>query len=393
MSTTTVDTVAVKITASSTTAAKAITNLTSSLTTLKSATASGISGLSGVSASLSVLGSSTTTLANNASGIRSAVNSLKSLSEIGNFGDTAAGLASLNTGISGLQSVSGVLSSVKEFSSAMTTLKTAINKLMNLDMEGVADKMDVIVAALTPLTDEMIRGGSASGTYGTQVKDLATGLKTLNSSATSAKTSATNVNSLTTSFKNMLSITGIAAFVATMKQAFNVLGDFVTSAMDYIEAMNLFTVAMGDGVDAATEFVDKLQELLGIDASAAAESMGIFNNLLTSFGVAAEQAELMSQTFTQLIYDYSSFYNLATDEASTKLLSGLSGEIEPLRQLGIDLSEARLQLELYALGYDETYSSLTQADKATLRYIATLNQSTNSMGDLSRTLNFQGAAV
>ena len=61
-------------------------------------------------------------------------------------------------------------------------------------------------------------------------------------------------------------------------------------------------------------------------------------------------------------------------------------EIEPLRHIGIDLSAARLQQELYNLGIQENVNNLSQADKSLLRYIATMDQSINAQTDLARTL-------
>ena len=94
----------------------------------------------------------------------------------------------------------------------------------------------------------------------------------------------------------------------------------------------------------------------------------------------------MSKNLTQLTYDLASFYNISTSDAFQKLESGISGELEPLRRLGYDLSVARLQQEAYNLGIDRSVTSMTQAEKAELRYYAIMTQVTNAQGDMARTL-------
>ena len=81
-----------------------------------------------------------------------------------------------------------------------------------------------------------------------------------------------------------------------------------------------------------------------------------------------------------------SFFNISTSDAFQKLESGISGELEPLRRLGYDLSVARLQQEAYNLGIEKSVTAMTQAEKAELRYYAIMTQVTNAQGDMARTL-------
>ena len=168
------------------------------------------------------------------------------------------------------------------------------------------------------------------------------------------------------------------------------IGSFVTQINEYIENINLFTVSMGDLADEAEGFAMRLQTDLGFDSGEAMRYLGVFQQLSTSFGLAGDRAYILSKNLTQLGYDISSFYNLSAAESFQKLQAAVSGEIEPIRRLGIDISAARLQQELYALGIDATVDSLTQADKETLRYIAIMKQVGNVQGDAARTI--QGPA-
>ena len=109
------------------------------------------------------------------------------------------------------------------------------------------------------------------------------------------------------------------------------LGDINT----YVENMNLFTVAMGEFATEAQAFAEEMEIKLGIDSGEAMRYMGVFQQLSTSFGVAGEQAYVLSKNLTQLGYDIASFFNLKTDEAFLKLQSGLAGRIFCLIRKGL----------------------------------------------------------
>ena len=104
------------------------------------------------------------------------------------------------------------------------------------------------------------------------------------------------------------------------------------------------------------------------------------------FGVASDRAYTMGQNLTQLGYDISSFFNISVEDAMQKVGSGISGELEPLRRLGYDLSVARLQQDAYTLGIEKKVSAMTQAEKAELRYYAIMTQVITAQGDMARTL-------
>ena len=167
----------------------------------------------------------------------------------------------------------------------------------------------------------------------------------------------------------------------------DVVGSWVAKSNDYVENLNLFTVAMGEYAASAQEYAEKVGEVMGIDPSAWMRNQGVFMTLATGFGVASDRAATMSQQLTQLGYDISSFFNIGVEDAMQKLQSGISGELEPLRRLGYDLSQAKLEATALSLGIDKTVSSMTQAEKAELRYYAIMQQVTTAHGDMARTIN------
>lgn len=171
------------------------------------------------------------------------------------------------------------------------------------------------------------------------------------------------------------------------RQIGSTLSSLVKSSMDYMENINLFTVAMGDYATEAREYAETVSEVMGLDPSQWMRAQGVFNTLATGFGVAADKAAFMSKNLTQLTYDISSFYNISVEDAAQKLQSAFSGELEPVRRLGYDLSQAKLEAIAFSLGIDESVSSMTQAEKSQLRYIALMTQVTEVQGDMARTLD------
>lgn len=200
----------------------------------------------------------------------------------------------------------------------------------------------------------------------------------------SSKKAVSETNLLGGAFSNLLNKAKSLISIVAISQT---LGKAIAKYSEYVEDINLFSVAMGDFADKGAELADRMQGLLGVDSGQTMKYMALFQNLTTSFGVAGDRAYILSSNLTQLGYDLASFHNLSIEESFQKLQAAISGELEPIRRLGVDISNARLQQELYNLGINKSINSLSQADKAQLRYIAIMKQTTNAQMDMGRTLN------
>ena len=179
---------------------------------------------------------------------------------------------------------------------------------------------------------------------------------------------------------------GLKSLTTSAKKIYTSIKPFVTEINNYVENVNLFTVSMGEFAEEAKEYAETVADIMGVDPSEWMRNQGVFMTLTKGFGSTSERAFAMSQNLTQLGYDLSSFFNIDVADAMQKLQSGISGELEPLRRLGYDLSQARLEAVALSLGIDKSVSSMTQAEKAELRYYAIMTQVTSAQGDLSRTL-------
>nr|WP_314639909.1 hypothetical protein [uncultured Olsenella sp.] len=196
------------------------------------------------------------------------------------------------------------------------------------------------------------------------------------------------------------SVRNTASFISNVRRIAMVAGavgaawaGLITSANNYIEDMNLVNVALGQYTSQAREYADRVYEVLGIAPQDFLRTQGTFATMAQGMGIASDKAYVMSQQLTQLSQDLASFYNLSTEEATEKVQAGLAGQIRPLRELGYDLSEAKLKEEAMALGIDENVESMTQAEKAMLRYHAMLSQVSWAQGDMARTLDSPANAL
>ena len=180
--------------------------------------------------------------------------------------------------------------------------------------------------------------------------------------------------------------TKVAATAIALKKVGKTIASWINESNAYVENLNLFTVSMGKYAESAQAYAENVGDIMGIDPSAWMRNQGVFMTMATGFGVAGDRASTMSQQLTQLGYDISSFYNTSVEEAMQRLQSGLAGELEPLRRLGYDLSQAKLEATALSLGIDKAVSSMTQAEKAELRYYAIMTQVTQVHGDMADTL-------
>lgn len=203
--------------------------------------------------------------------------------------------------------------------------------------------------------------------------------------ASATKQASVSNQKVSASFTDLYNKVRVAArgFEMVGKSIFS----FIEKSSDYVENVNLFTVSMGEYADNAKAYAESVGEVMGIDPGEWMRNQGVFMTLATGFGVAGDRAAVMSQNLTQLGYDLSSFFNISYEDAMQKLQSGLSGELEPLRRIGYDLSQAKLEATALELGIDKAVSSMTQAEKAELRYYAIMTQVTTAQGDMARTLN------
>jgi hypothetical protein len=375
-------------------------NLINTLNRLKTATNGGATGLSKTAQGIRELSNSLKGLNSGDASqkITRLTNALTALSQVGNVkisSSIANQLTAINTALAGLKwtdgdkltSLANGLRPLSELGKAnMTTFINQLSKLPKViedleaaDIDKFTQQMTALAAAMKPFADEMQKVSNGFSAFPSKIQKLITSTEKYNASARKA-------TSTTGKFTSGLKALNVAAVAITFRKIGHFIAQAVTESNKYQEDLNLFTVALGQYAAEAQNYAEKVSDVMGIDPAQWLRNQGVFNTLLTGFGDTAERAQLMSQNLTQLGYDLSSFFNISIEDAMQKLQSGISGELEPLRRLGYDLSQARLEQTALNLGIKESVANMTQAEKAELRYYAIMTQVTTAQGDMARTL-------
>jgi hypothetical protein len=360
--------------------------LSASISALKSAS-TGLDGLGKITSFMN--GLANVDLTQSAKGIRSVANALNKISSVnlGNMDFSGLGnkMNSLKNGLSPISSISdSSIKSLRGVSSAINSIAKIPSITKKLDSKTLDDFAEVckkVASAISPLASKLDKAGRSFSSLPSKIKSAINSTTRFSSANWKASTSLSSLASQLETIKKraaqLVSLKAIATYLANAVAKFN----------DFYEATDLFNNAMGELSVQATELINKMESLLGIDPTEAMTNIATIQSLATSFGLASDKAYILSKNLTQLAYDESSYWNKDTATTFTAIASAISGELEPIRRLGVDLSQARLQQELLALGFNKQVSSLSQADKAVLRYIAIMKQTANIQGNLAQTIS------
>lgn len=357
--------------------------LTKSISALKSAS-SGMDGLSRINDFMDRI--SKVNLSESAKGIRSVASALTRISSVDLKGINLSGLKgkinSLQNGLSPLSKVdASALRSVSSALNSIAKIPDFSRKLDSKTLDDFATSCKKITDALDPLASKIETVGNSFAKLPSNIQKVIAATdgatKASSKSAKSYLSLSNQLNGFMRSAAKLVSLKAIATYLGNAAEKFN----------SYYEAANLFGVSMKGLTGEASTFINKMETLLGIDPTEAMNNMATIQGLTTSFGMASDKAYVLSKNLTQLGYDLASLKNIPVAESFTKIQAAISGELEPIRRLGVDISNARLQQELLNLGYSQSVSTLSQADKAVLRYIAIMKQTTDAQGDFARTLS------
>lgn len=188
--------------------------------------------------------------------------------------------------------------------------------------------------------------------------------------------------------KANLTAQAIEGAVRILERAASAMKDYALTgiqlASDLVEKQNVVDVTFGNSANKVYEFADAAAEKFGITRIAAVQYAGTMGALFKSSGI-TEGIDEMSISMAGLAADMASFYNISADDAFNKLKSGISGESEPLKALGINMNVANLEAYALSQGIDKAWKSMSQAEQTTLRYQYILSQTADAQGDFSHT--------
>lgn len=361
-------------------------------------------------------------------GIRDLAKSLGELKSSGTVTTAIKNLDKLSTSLRGFADASNATRSIGKLAGALDRLKnigsvgnvgTALAKLGsslqavgNVDIDGVAPKIERIATALQPLGEvkagginTMLNGLSKLGkvteslddktidAFAERIEKLNTvlgplsqkmttiqaGLKGVSSKARSAGSAVKDMgDNVNTSALNFSTITNaVQTVVQWLQQAVEWFAKLISQAIEWDGIAARFGRGFGDQAEETYEWIQRLNKEMGINTQVFMQYSSIYSTMLTGFGVAVEDATKMALGYTELTYDiwagYNDIYKNFSDAADA-VKSAIAGEVEPIRRAGFTIVESQLEVTAANHGLKVSLESATEAQKSYLRYLTLVDQ-------------------
>lgn len=423
-----IDSLQIKIKADANNASNALNKLANSLTNFQKSLSIDTSKLTSISNSIQSIANAANSI--NTSGIKNISTLTNSINRMGKI-DTS-GLSKISsalktfsadmagTKVDGVGDIASIASSISRLGGvasgrAITNIPLLAKNLKQLfttlsTTPNVSENIIRMTNALAGLASTGAASGRAANSLG----------RNLNTYTVSARRATKSTFSLAAAF---------GRFYATyflVIRGIKSLWKSIEGTTDYIEAFNYYTVAFNkvgkewgkdfekfgydNAEDYAQSFGNRVNELLGkmsglkvdVDGGLISES-GMKNlglnlqeitqyasqlaSITNSLGQTGEVTTAISKSMTMLAGDMSSLFNVDFSTVATNLQSGLIGQSRALYKYGIDITNATLQTYAYKYGIEKAVSEMSQAEKQQLRFLAILDQSRVSWGDLANTIN------
>ncbi|KJJ65437.1 hypothetical protein [Clostridium sp. FS41] len=330
-----------------------------------------------------------------ANGARSLATAASSIAKLGgvqvqraivNMHSVGPAVAALNNafagGITPLPNISEFVSSVAKLGGKATT--NAITNLPQL-ADSLTQTMNTLSKApkvsqnVISLTNALANLAS----QGNKARSASNGLATaMDRVSTSGRRASTGVLSFGASIRSML---GAAGIMLGIRQIIQFGKSCIELGSSMTETQNVVDVAFGSMASKANAFAKTTATQFGVSELSAKQYSGVLMSMYRSLGVAQENAANMAMGLTGRAGDIASFYNISTDNAYYKIRSAVSGETEPMKQLGVNMNVANLNAFALSNGFGKLYNKMTLAEQAMLRYEYIMATTDQTAGDFVRT--------
>lgn len=288
-----------------------------------------------------------------------------------------------------LKGISGMSASVK----GLTELASAIKQLGYQSSTKAIENIPKLAVAMRQLMSELSKAPSVSR----NIIDMTNALAKLSRTGGAAGTAAKSITSSFSGFSSSASAvtkksfslaSAIGKVYATywaLFRGFRLLGDAIDISSSLTEVENVVRQTFGQYESLINNFAKTSIEKFGMSELSAKQFASRFQAMGTALDIPQGKMAKMSIRLTELAGDMASFYDVSQEDIAKSLQSVFSGTTAPMRRYGIDLTQATLKEWALKQGLDANISSMTQAEKAMLRYQYVLAHTTNITGDFART--------
>lgn len=288
-----------------------------------------------------------------------------------------------------LKGISGMSASVK----GLTELASAIKQLGYQSSTKAIENIPKLAVAMRKLMSELSKAPSVSR----NIIDMTNALARLARTGGAAGSAARSITSSFSGFSSSASMVTKKSFSLasaigklyatywTLFRVFRLLRDSIDISSSLTEVENVVRQTFGQYESLINNFAKTSIEKFGMSELSAKQFASRFQAMGTALDIPQGQMAKMSIRLTELAGDMASFYDVSQEDIAKSLQSVFSGTTAPMRRYGIDLTQATLKEWALKQGLDANISSMTQAQKAMLRYQYVLAHTTNITGDFART--------
>lgn len=302
----------------------------------------------------------------------------------------------INAAAGSMRQISNALKGISEMSASvkgLTELASAIKQLGYQSSTKAIENIPKLAVAMRQLMSELSKAPSVSR----NIIDMTNALAKLSRTGGAAGTAAKSITSSFSGFSSSASAvtkksfslaSAIGKVYATywaLFRGFRLLGDAIDISSSLTEVENVVRQTFGQYESLINNFAKTSIEKFGMSELSAKQFASRFQAMGTALDIPQGKMAKMSIRLTELAGDMASFYDVSQEDIAKSLQSVFSGTTAPMRRYGIDLTQATLKEWALKQGLDANISSMTQAEKAMLRYQYVLAHTTNITGDFART--------
>ena len=309
-------------------------------------------------------------------------------------------LSNLSVNVKHIATAFNGLSGMEESAKQMTALASGIKQLGYSSAEKAIKNIPLLATAMKKLMSELSTAPKVSRNLIDMTNALAKLARTGSSSGKAANSLVSSFNRISKASSGMKvgllsAVNGIAAIRKSILQAMGIAGGFyavlqgikesINIASDLTEVQNVVDVTFGNYKKKIEDLADVSIPELGMSELTTKQIASRFQAMGTAMGISQRGMADMSTELTRLAGDMASFYNVEQKAVGEDLEAIFTGQTKPLRQYGLDLTEATLQEWAMKQGIDANINSMSQMEKTMLRYQYVMANTGAAQGDFIRT--------
>lgn len=322
-------------------------------------------------------------------------NLIKSISKLGlaNSTQATANLPQISAQLQNFVRQMNKIGELKFDMTNMSSLVTSISRLGSVASGRAVNNIPLLADNLKYLFETLSKAPNVSANIIRMTEALANLAKTGASSGRAATSLGKSLNifsgsankAKSSSFSLAAALGKLYASYWLLFRAFSKIKDAIDISSSLTEVENVVRTTFGNYEKLIQDFSKTSIQDFGMSELTAKQVASRFQAMGTAMGFSQGKMADMSLQLTKLTADMASFYDMEQSDVARNLQAVFTGETEPLRKYGLDLTQATLKEWAMKQGIDADISSMTQAEKTMLRYQYVMANTAAAQGDFART--------